>query len=577
MQKEKINIRYMSIVLAASFAVASWSLWTSSRINSGAAAIVSFERIQSSSQETEIENAEDFMASALSFARSVVSGDAEGEEAPLFPALEMPGNWDVIVELYFGNEKSGEGNGKGETFFSALRTASKNAFNQNPLSKEDLSSLRILIRLLKPPDQFAFIETEDGPKELVNGLAAVRVLDKSLVLKTIEEGKDFLYRMEDVSENGFHKRYYPLTDSFEEEIHTVYSASIIYTFLYIYDLEKDESILENLPRWGEFLLSMQNIDPEDERYGAFHYSYSLETGEKEPRFVVGTAALSIFTLLRMHEITGEEKYLHSAEIAGDWLLKMQRENGSMIPYSRHNGESWVRGKLESLLYNGQSLSALSKLYLSTGNRKYYEAARKIADRYAEKYETEKGYIEGEYRKKNPISNSWVVMSLMDFYKAGGSDSYKEIIFELSKIILSNQNRQTNDLEYRGGWEGAYSTSGMGWIGEVMTDLYRFCIEEGRQDCGLYKEAVIEDMRWIVQHVVSENNSHIAENFETAKGGILWNGADKYVRTDSVCHALNGFSRMYGHLEDGVLLSLPSKTVEEIILEFGKDQYFLTEP
>ena len=83
MQKEKINIRYMSIVLAASFAVASWSLWTSSRINSGAAAIVSFERIQSSSQETEIENAEDFMASALSFARSVVSGDAEGEEAPL--------------------------------------------------------------------------------------------------------------------------------------------------------------------------------------------------------------------------------------------------------------------------------------------------------------------------------------------------------------------------------------------------------------------------------------------------------------------------------------------------------------
>jgi len=324
-------------------------------------------------------------------------------------------------------------------------------------------------------------------------------------------------------------------------------------------------------------MSMQNTGPGDERYGAFHYSCSLKTGEKEQRFVVGTAALSIFTLLRMHEVTGEQKYLDSAVIAGDWLLTMQRDNGSMVPYVRYNGESWVKGKLESFLYNGQVLSALSKLYAETKDQKYYEASKKIADRHAAKYEAEKGYIEDEYREKNPISNAWIVMSLIDFYKVSGDDRYKSVIFELSSLILENQNTDSENLEYRGGWQGAYSTSGMGWIGEVMADLYRFCLEEGESFCEQYKAAVVEDMRWIIQHGIFDENSHVSENFERAKGGIVWNGSEKYVRTDSVCHALNGFSRIYGYLEDKVLLSLPGKTVQDIVSGFGKAEYHQTEP
>lgn len=409
-----------------------------------------------------------------------------------------------------------------------------------------------------PEDEFPQAEDENQPEEktaeLVNGLPAIKELDKDLILEKIEQGKEFLYRMEYPELHGFYKKYDAPTDSFEKQLHAVYSASIIYTFLYINDLKEDEEILEKIPQWAGFLLFMQNKNENDKDYGAFHYSYYYEEQRKEEKFVVGTAALSIFTLLRLYDLTGEEKYLESAKLAGDWLTTMQEEDGGMRSYTRYDGEKWVYNSKESLLYNGQCLSALSKLYNVVKDEDYLAAARKIADRYVEKYEQEQGYIQGEWREKNPISNSWAVMSLMDFYRVSPEEKYKKVIFELSSLVLQNQKNDPEDLAYYGGWEGAYSTSGTGWISEVMSETYRFCLKEKKEDCEKYKEAVIRAIRWIVQNTYSTENSSLLPNPDFAFGGVFWNSGNKYVRTDSVCHAVNGYVRIMDYLPEGSLLS-----------------------
>ena len=394
-------------------------------------------------------------------------------------------------------------------------------------------------------------------KEVIDGLVIIRNLDKKLIREKIEQGKDFLLNTaQNKDEHGFYKKYDVLNDSFEERLHTVYSASIIYTFLYIYDYDKDEKILEYMSDWGDFLLSMQNKDKDDKRYGAFHYSYYLDNKEKEKKFVVGTSALSIFTLLRLYDLTGDSKYLESAKLAGDWLTTMQRSDGVIKPYVRYSDGKWLYGKKESLLYEGQVLSSLSKLYEATSEQKYYDAAGKIAQRFTNKYEEEGGgYVEGEYRKKNPISNAWVVMSLMDFYKVNPDDSYKNIIFELADIILGNQIKDTSDLLNHGRWKGAYSTSGIGWISEVNGEVYRFCKEQKGIDCDKYKDAVKGAIRWLIQNTYSEENTFFLKNPERAIGGLFWNKENKYVRTDSVCHALNGYTRIINDLKDGLLISL----------------------
>ena len=90
----------------------------------------------------------------------------------------------------------------------------------------------------------------------------------------------------------------------------------------------------------------------------------------------------------------------------------------------------------------------------------------------------------------------------------------------------------------------------------MTETYRFCKEERGEDCDKYKQAVIKAIRWLIQNTYSEENTFSLKNPEKAIGGVFWNKQNKYVRTDSVCHALNGYIRIIDYLGDEPLLSVP---------------------
>ena len=155
------------------------------------------------------------------------------------------------------------------------------------------------------------------------------------------------------------------------------------------------------------------------------------------------------------------------------------------------------------------------------------------------------------------------MSLMDFYRAEPNEYYKDIVFQLSSKVLENQKTDiSKPLEY-GQWKGAYSTSGNGWISEVMGDVYRFCKEENRKDCDKYKEAVVKVMRWLIQNTYSEENTFFLKNPEKTIGGLFWNKSNKYIRTDSVCHALNSYARIVNDLGEDLLLSIPETSLEQL--------------
>jgi hypothetical protein len=48
----------------------------------------------------------------------------------------------------------------------------------------------------------------------------------------------------------------------------------------------------------------------------------------------------------------------------------------------------------------------------------------------------------------------------------------------------------------------------------------------------------------------------------ATGGVFWNVADRYVRTDSVCHAMNAYVYMIDHLDDAVLIDISEPPLPE---------------
>ncbi len=248
---------------------------------------------------------------------------------------------------------------------------------------------------------------------------------------------------------------------------------------------------------------------------------------------------------------------------------MQKPDGWMKAYKEYENGKWVYGEKKSLLYNGQVLSALSRLYKVTGEKRYYDAAEKIVQRFTEKVEKEGCYLGDDYRSKNPISSAWVIMSLLDFYKVNPDEYYKNIILKSSGELLERQQLDTDEPLYYGTWERAYSTSGNGWLAEVMVEVYKFCQEQNIKECDKYKEAAIKVTWWIIQNTYSEENTFFLKEPQKAIGGSFWNYENRYVRTDSVCHAVNAYVGIINDLEDGLLLSIPEKPFETILKELKK--------
>ncbi|MFO7772756.1 MAG: hypothetical protein R6V59_02255 [Dehalococcoidia bacterium] len=538
-----------------------------------------------------VRDSDQFRNLCVRFVRTVAENHLDGQPTQYPTELEIKGNWELEITIYHQGEVKGTGGSKREDQILplTLEEATLNALEEaHPkLSEEDLEEARFLVTFSYPPhffDQvdnlfqliprfeydysrsfchddrsFSFIEYDGEGKELVEGLVIIRSLDKQLMLERIEQGKEFLFRAMHEDEHGFYKRYETESDYFGDRLHTVYSASIIYTFLRIYDFDQDERILEGIPEWGDFLLSMQSKD--EATYGAFHYSYYPSSGTKQASFPVGTTALSIFTLLDLYERTDDSRYLESAKLGGDWLTTMQRPDGIMYAYkNRASAGKWAYGEKESLLYNGQVLSALSRLYIITGETRYYEAAKRIAQHFSARVEKEGCYLGDDYRWKNPISSAWVAMSLLDFYQINKEDYYKNMILKCSAELLERQAKDMEHPLYHGSWYRAYSTSGNGWLAEVMMEMYRFCQEQNADGCDRYKEAIVRVIRWVIQNTYSEENTFFLKEPEKAIGGIFWNYEGRYVRTDSLCHALNAYVGMMDEWEDGTLLSLPEQPI-----------------
>ena len=106
-----------------------------------------------------------------------------------------------------------------------------------------------------------FIISEDDskqPPEFIGDIVVIRELDKELIRQKIEQGKEYLFRVIDEKENGVHKYYYALDDSFENRLHTIYTSTLTYTLLKLYNLEKDPLLLNQALKCGEYILSMQN-------------------------------------------------------------------------------------------------------------------------------------------------------------------------------------------------------------------------------------------------------------------------------------------------------------------------------
>jgi hypothetical protein len=229
----------------------------------------------------------------------------------------------VVVTMYADGEIVGRGTGIDDLLCVALKAATEQAVAAAGPAR--VARSRFVVEL--SDYEYALVEYEGRGLELVAGVVPVRTLERALLRRRIDEGKAYLLRVINPDLGGVHKYYYAPHDTFEERLYTVYTASTIYTLLAVYAHDHDERLRLPIERAADFLLWMQRIAPGQPGHGAFHYSLALAGFEREPRFVVGTTSKTIFTLIKLHELSQDDVYLDAARLAADWLLTMQDDDG----------------------------------------------------------------------------------------------------------------------------------------------------------------------------------------------------------------------------------------------------------
>lgn len=481
-------------------------------------------------------------------------------------------NWTLGISCYQQGQLVGTGTSQAPNLVDALASA----YQQTVATVKDKRQCRYTFDFSYYPHRhFKFISYGSKGLEMTGNRLAQRVLTKEMLHKQVALSTEYLLRSMNPAYHGFFKYYDATTDKAEPILRTIYTSSSLFSLILIDKLVPQLGLEAHFKPIAQFILNQQLLDGPQK--GAFYYSFNPQTKKHAQRVVVGTTSKTIFTLIKLHErYPSHTEYLNRAQLAGDWLAKQVHEDGKVTPvYSKRHGQ-WVANNQQSLLYSGQVLSALSRLYLVTKNPIYKAKASLIAQHFLELIKT-KGYLLGdEYRPANSISTSWVLMSLLDYSRLDANPEYTNAMQHLAEKISTRQRRDVSDLYYLGDYYDALSTSGNGWINEVFGEYYQWCQANKAPDCQRYKKAMLLTSRWLIQNAYTKESAYQAKNPEHAEGGFIRRSNDQVVRTDAVCHGVNSLVTLAGMTKNdpSVLLDITEPPLESILLllRIGEDDY-----
>lgn len=457
-------------------------------------------------------------------------------EAAVSGGVAPAGEWRLHGSLYVDGRVVAHEASLGATLEAAgQRLGARIAANA---SAEALQRGRLFVEVVGPRVDGRLVEYQGRALKVVGDVTVVESIDRERVLATVREMREYLLRQVDPVHHAFFKVYSARQDRRQEHLRVTYTASGLWTLLQMRDVEPDPRIDALVEPMVGFLLSMQVA--EGPHAGAFHYSFDGKTGKKRERYVVGTTAKTVFTLLELHRRTGEARFLDAARRAGDWLLTRVQANGYVFPetsFSLSRAE-WISYEKHSVLYSSETLSALAQLARVTGARKYRRAATRIARQLVAQGEAS-GWVYGDdYRMPNTISTSWVAMALLDYTRIDRDRRMSAALFTIAHQVRSRQITKSLRLLDDGRYMDIWATSGNGWMNEVLVPVYQRCVAEGRDRCDQFRAAIQRTARWLIQNTYSPENSFHLPNPARARGGSIRNDQVEQVRTDAVCHAAN---------------------------------------
>ncbi len=201
-------------------------------------------------------------------------------------------------------------------------------------------------------------------------------ISKDAALKIIMTSSEYLSMM--VHEDGrFDYGFYPV---FHKEItgyNIIRHASSIWSLLCAYRLSKDRFTLMQAERAIAYMVNntynKYNIPPEKE-----NTVYLAELSKNEIK--IGANGVAVIMLTEYMDITSDTKLLKLCKELGNGILELLNDKGELF-HVLNFPKLTPKESFRTVFYDGECLFALCRLYGLTKEKRWLDAAEKIADRF----------------------------------------------------------------------------------------------------------------------------------------------------------------------------------------------------
>ncbi|MEO6775506.1 MAG: hypothetical protein ABI467_21270 [Kofleriaceae bacterium] len=262
----------------------------------------------------------------------------------------------------------------------------------------------------------------------------------------------------------------------------------------------------------------------------------IDKGEREAQ--LGSTALVVVALAEYERATGDSRYRVLATRLANWLLFMQRPDGSF----RHLYNPVTRvadDKTQLLYYSGEAALALTRMYVVTKDPRYVHAAERALDWLVDWYDFFMGgFIFGE--------EHWTCIAAEAIYPAVQKPAYREFCNAYG-AFLRQQQPERGEHPDEDDLVGAYNftpfvppyNTPAGSRTEAMISTYALGVHEGAPDAALRGQIAATLQYTLGQQIRPENDFDVVGD---ADGGIPGSPLERSVRIDYVQHVCSGMIR-----------------------------------
>ena len=382
--------------------------------------------------------------------------------------------------------------------------------------------------------------------ELYRGNVLLDGADGQRILDGIEEAGGWLLRT--VQPDGkFDYEYYPNQDRGSKGYNIVRHAGCVYGLFHMYNLALTEPQLRDdandYLEAGLRALDWVYDNLEGPAGASDDRLYALV--DRRDRAESGAAALTLLSMLERpdpaqvnHPVLLEHLQREDDEAIleglGLFLLEMIDDRGKVFRRYSERLELDEVAK-EPLYFPGESMLALVRFHVVTGDERWLEGARKIGDWQVERYYD---------RRPNP--DHWVMQALWVLYQETGDEKYADCALHMGDRHASEQfpphwppfadyfgaYRRFDDLP-----RTTRACSRSEAMGGVMHTAWAMGV-----DATVYEDALLRAAEHLLENQWRPENSYYLPNPDKARGAIRMGLVDNHCRIDNNQHAVVGLHR-----------------------------------